>query len=1023
MNLLSALVSGTGKRGKLLLGILIILPMIAGFAYAFGGLIFCLFVLLPLFTVVFTVSKNVWSSDSGQTAVAVVSVGAVITLVALAGTGNAASELLLKPVYEQFPTLSKLPIGGPVSAPLLVLGAIAILVINYWMRDGSAMNKHATPLEKEFPEPQYKERLKSFCRILKDSLDRVENEANWSVELFVPLDAEVQTQLAGGPLNRKTDFLSAIRKEKTAKNFLVIGQPGSGKSVALRKLCRDLLTEVEATGKVPVYVNLKEWVMETLDADNPPSVERFHAFIVKSLKNQGDVFIAEFLDVYFNRMVEAGRVFFILDSFDEIPALLQEDNSGWILDEVSRVIHQFLNGAHDSRGILATRPYKRPSNKFVADSNIHILPFSEERIERAMAKYPSITEQSRRELLVTRRDLLPIAKNPFYCALIINYLKANSNNLPESRAELFGSYIDKRIADSDRRIADLDLSASDIRLVAERIAGLMFRSETFGFEIPISELYENIDDLPADKLKDAVGILVYSKIGRHSNSEKTFFTFAHKRFAEYFAVLSLIGKETDNLQSDIHSDGKWRDVLVLLSELESDERSAKIASFAWAKLVEAHNELAKTGKTFSLTAIHGLRFLRDAYLSRKSCISGIQANLGTYIWIQLTQGETILQKKIALECVGLLDESVITPTISEAFRQNISWLSETALKSCFYLNTIEESLYKKLVTYVDALPLSGFVMSFRNLLFVLKLSDNFRSLVMFAYVRLFDALLIIILYAAYVVYNPYVALVYVMALVLKFDQPWARSENFSPQAAVLQRLGAVITPLTALGLTNISNLILSPTGFQITRWDTPWWLVAFNFFLILPLYQFYYYVVRFKARQEVLFGWTEFGATQISDEDLARKIDTYNQELTRRELHKPRSGLIKQLLLWTSAVLFLGIVISFLPTWIAPYGYVVLGLGLSTVYFGGIVENIQQFRDNRLIGAFFRANAPRTRDSISRVFFQMKTASGRLNFVSRLGTSGLSPTGDWPNSLPNIRNDEASARLAQLEEGWRNLDR
>jgi len=42
----------------------------------------------------------------------------------------------------------------------------------------------------------------------------------------------------------------------------VLGEPGYGKSTALRKLANMLLAEVYKTNKIPIYINLKDWQVD-----------------------------------------------------------------------------------------------------------------------------------------------------------------------------------------------------------------------------------------------------------------------------------------------------------------------------------------------------------------------------------------------------------------------------------------------------------------------------------------------------------------------------------------------------------------------------------------------------------------------------------------------------------------------------------------------------------------------------------------------------------------------------------------
>lgn len=103
-------------------------------------------------------------------------------------------------------------------------------------------------------------------------------------------------------------LLKADAIAKTAY-FLVLGSPGAGKSVVLRKLCQDLEQEVPRTGKIPVYINLREWhVAEKWSETNPPTVQQLRDFILENLKSR-DIVTSKFFHEYFDRMYETGRLF------------------------------------------------------------------------------------------------------------------------------------------------------------------------------------------------------------------------------------------------------------------------------------------------------------------------------------------------------------------------------------------------------------------------------------------------------------------------------------------------------------------------------------------------------------------------------------------------------------------------------------------------------------------------------------------------------------------------------------------
>jgi hypothetical protein len=367
----------------------------------------------------------------------------------------------------------------------LLFLAVIILIVNYFARDTSAMKEHVTPIEKEFPERDYRSALKSFCGALQDDLGRIDRETNWSPEFFTPLDAEVEVRSGSKRMKRVTDLLSAIRSDKRSRVFLILGDPGSGKSVALRKLCRDLLREVDRTGKVPIYLNLREWEPKNRwDESHPPTVQDLYDFVMDNLKTRGDVFTTDFLDKYFKRMFENGRLFIVLDSFDEIPSVLDVGEGSWLIDRLSEIAYRFLAGAHDSRGILSLRFFRRPTWRFNAKTVLEIRPFTEAKIAETLRRAMSLDDTLLNVLFQDHKEFIPIARNPFTAALILNYAKEHHNRLPENQAQLYSSYIARRLDSCKDTMEKKALTAEIINSCAVEIADIMLTTESFGLEAP-----------------------------------------------------------------------------------------------------------------------------------------------------------------------------------------------------------------------------------------------------------------------------------------------------------------------------------------------------------------------------------------------------------------------------------------------------------------------------------------------------------------------------------------------------------
>lgn len=357
MSFLSEFFANWSERAKLFLVVFISSLLVVLLSLWIGGLWATSVLIVPTILSILEVTRGVWTPEGGsKSTIGIVSLGTALVAVITVPQWKPLITPLLDPIFKTFPFLKdKLPTDAP-TITILIFLSIVILIVNYFARDTTAMKEHSSPIEKEFPVKNYKKLLRPFTGVLLDDLNRIDRETNWSAEYFTPLDAEVEIRSGSKRLKKVTDLLSAIRSDRKSRVFLVLGDPGSGKSVALRKLCRDLLKEVDRAGKIPFYINLREWDPEkTWSEVDPPTVEEIYNFVLDNLKSRGDVFTNEFLDKYFKKMFEDGRLFIVLDSFDEIPAVLDEVESSWLIDKLSEVIYRFLAGAHESRGILASR--------------------------------------------------------------------------------------------------------------------------------------------------------------------------------------------------------------------------------------------------------------------------------------------------------------------------------------------------------------------------------------------------------------------------------------------------------------------------------------------------------------------------------------------------------------------------------------------------------------------------------------------------------------------------------------------
>jgi predicted NACHT family NTPase len=490
------------------------------------------------------------------------------------------------------------------------------------------MKTHPKRLDLDFPEQTYRMQRKRFIEILRNRLGILDEETKWDDYFFTPLDAEVEINASQSSRKKIVDLMKALRTEKKARLMLLLGDPGAGKSIALRKLAKDLLKEVEATDRVPVYVNLKEWItLRSWDEQNPPTAAELRDFVLSTLKGQ-NIFADQFLSDYFDRMFDHGRFFFLLDSFDEIPSVLDVAEASILIERLSLILTEFFTSQDAGRGIISSRFYRRPRLHKENLTVLEIRPFSDLRVHQALKQSSRMRDETLERLFTVRTELIPIARNPFAAALLRIYAETHAGDLPDSQLDMYESYVNSRLLASKNKLAELSLDWSTVLAGAIDIAWAMFDAVDIGLEASVAEL-EKL--LPGYPIQSITSVLRYSGLARLSTSSNPRFSFVHRRINEYFVACRLVmNPRAISLQS-IPTDSRYRDALALYCEVGKLEDVREIADFCWAE-IQRINALDRTSTTEErLRAVHCLRFLRDAFGGRVAALS-FRKELSQYVF-------------------------------------------------------------------------------------------------------------------------------------------------------------------------------------------------------------------------------------------------------------------------------------------------------------------------------------------------------------------------------------------------------
>jgi NACHT domain len=561
------------------------------------------------------VTRPLWQPASNEGSLKVwLSSLAVISSVALAALGKTPEgRPILHAILEHF----GLEAGSPqqitqsdclITGLVLAFALVGVFIVNWFTRDRSAMQKHPKSLDEDFPEQTYREKLRHYADILVSRLNTLDNETRWDDYFFAPLEAEVQVLSGRRPTRKIVDLMNALKADRSSRIILVLGDPGAGKSIALRKLAKELLREVDRTGRLPVYVSLKEWGGgRHWSEDAPPSAQELRAFILRTLKGSA-IFPDEFLGKYFDRMFDRGRFFFILDSFDEIPAVLDVGEESWLVQYLSRLITEFFADQDLGRGVVASRFYRRPKFNTVESATLEIRPFSDLRILEALRRSEKLRPETIDTLFRDRTELIPVARNPFSAALIRIYAENHGGELPSTQLEMYESYIRGRLAASSEQLRRHGLTPDQVIDLATKIAWCMFKAPEIGLEAPVDELAKLLPGLP---IEPVTALLGYSNLGRMSGGTIPRFSFVHRRLNEYFVARGLVNDPDKVDLQVIPTDSRYRDALALYCEVGEVSHVRNIAAFCWSEIKNTHSSFPNS-LSDRLRAVHCLRFLSDA---------------------------------------------------------------------------------------------------------------------------------------------------------------------------------------------------------------------------------------------------------------------------------------------------------------------------------------------------------------------------------------------------------------------------
>ncbi|WLS79495.1 NACHT domain-containing protein [Erwinia pyri] len=437
---------------------------------------------------------------------------------------------------------------------------------------------------------------KQFCSVLDADLAYLAKAENWNDQYFTDLEADVETEggyyaSALNKLLKKKSF--GLRKEhsliraittSTERAMQLVGEPGSGKSVALRHLAKQFAEQGRKSNDkkaiVPLYINLREIELLNKEDINADSIREF---ILDNIR-RGDADTSAFVKDNWQDYCSRGIWLFLFDSFDEIPAILHAETGSDIIKKYSQALRHFLEGMGECKGILASREFKGP--EALPWKKLRILPLTGEKQDELIRN--SFLDE--KNMSMVRQHLASshssIGATPLFLTLLCRYVR-DEHQPPNNDHDILFQHIDRLACREPEYLKrKYELSPEELVKGAERLARLFAEDENLSLAPTLDQIRTQLsaEEIPGDSLENLISALVDSKIGRadvpNAKHGDKRFAFAHRRYQEALFVRYLTTHPEIISPRALLTETRWREYTVTLLQTRDYEEFSDLLSHA-----------------------------------------------------------------------------------------------------------------------------------------------------------------------------------------------------------------------------------------------------------------------------------------------------------------------------------------------------------------------------------------------------------------------------------------------------------
>ena len=298
----------------------------------------------------------------------------------------------------------------------------------------------------------------------------------------------------------------------------------------LRNLARRLLARVEANGKIPLLLNLKEWTVDEGQSDEA-TLRSLAEWVRTEYRSRTGARPSDVANKEFDQLYAEGGLVLLFDLFDENNLVSNCPHNGSEIKKLSFALAEYVRGSGGYVGLVFSREFKAPAAGWIDHLVYGVRPFTDDDIRRYLKENCVDAKSVLGTVFGQRYDLYAMAKTPLLLALLVDFCNRNEGRLPNNGFEIFESFVGSRIGGALERpqfravnLAAVYAAARDLARKANAVVG---------------NGHSNAD---IEVHADAVEVLREARLLRGGDGA---IVFSHKRFQEYFRVLGMVQNEEE----------------------------------------------------------------------------------------------------------------------------------------------------------------------------------------------------------------------------------------------------------------------------------------------------------------------------------------------------------------------------------------------------------------------------------------------------------------------------------------------